>query len=210
MEENRELAPGYSLSVHGRRAGGPFLSEIDRGDGWLTVFAFTSQEGEAVATSVHVVPKPDSLKGWNDLHKWLLAHVSAAPPGGLTERRFPGVEAARSAVADAVRDLSADYLHGLSEIERDDLDAYRRGGGPGHDDFYYARLAAAYVDASERSRSPVADVAAELGYRREYVRDILHRARERGFLTRPEPGRRSGGQLTDKAIAVLALERGEE
>jgi hypothetical protein len=209
MEDTNEPVRGYA--VHVRRTGDPILVEVDRGDGWLTIYAVASQEGEPVVGSVHVVPKPDSLKGWNDLHKWLQAEVSSAPPpGGVTERRFPGVEVALSAAADAVRDLSSGYLRDLSEIERDDLDAYRRGGGPGHDDFFYARLAAAYVDASKRSRSPVADVAAEFGYRREYVRDILHRARERGFLTRPEPGRRSGGQLTDKAVTTLALERSEE
>jgi hypothetical protein len=195
--------PGDHLSA----APGPILVQVDRLDGWLTIYVVTTQEGEAVVSSVHVVAKPDTMKGRNDLVRWLRAESPSVPPGGLTERTFPGVEHALSAAADAVRELSPGYLRGLSEIERDDLDAYRReGGGPGHDDFFYARLAAAYVDASKSSRSPVADVAEELGYRRGYVRDILHRARERGFLTPPEPGRRAGGKLTDKAIATLARE----
>jgi hypothetical protein len=209
MGTTKQPVGGSTVSTHVRRAGGPILVKRDRGDGWLAVYAVSVQDEEPVVASFHVVPKPDSMKGWNDLHKRLGTEVVSAPPGGLTERYIPGVTAALAEAAIAVRELSSGYLRDLSEVERQDLDAYRRGGGPGHDDFFYARLAAAYVDASERSRSPVADVAAELGYRREYVRDILHRARARGFLTPPAPGRRSGGELTDKAVTTLARGEGE-
>jgi hypothetical protein len=85
------------------------------------------------------------------------------------------------------------------------LEAPRRVGRRGRPDLYYARLAAAYVSAVESGNPrPVAAVAEQLGdgYSSAYVRDALHRARERGLLIRPPRGR-AGGRLTNKALAML-------
>ena len=84
----------------------------------------------------------------------------------------------------------------------------RRPGRRGHGDLYYIEYAARYVAALDRGSSKaVAEVAEELSrdgrpHTAEYIRDVIHQARRRGLLTHAPPGR-PGGQLTDKAHAVL-------
>lgn len=53
------------------------------------------------------------------------------------------------------------------------------------------------------STRPVADLAAGMALSRERVRDLLHEARRRGFLTSAPRGR-PGGSVTEKARALLA------
>jgi hypothetical protein len=50
--------------------------------------------------------------------------------------------------------------------------------------------------------TPVVRVADEMGFSREYVRDVIHKAHVRGLLTEAPRGQ-AGGALTDKARAVL-------
>jgi hypothetical protein len=54
------------------------------------------------------------------------------------------------------------------------------------------------------SRHPVQDVARQLGqgHNATFVRDAIHRARERGLLTRAPRGK-ADGELTEKALALL-------
>ncbi len=98
---------------------------------------------------------------------------------------------------------------GLSEAS---IASSRRPGSSGRDDRFYALVAAAYVAAIERgSRKPVVAAADTLSkawegtYEPTYVRDLLHVARGRELLTRPPKGR-AGGQLTEKARALLRRE----
>lgn len=80
----------------------------------------------------------------------------------------------------------------------------KRRGRPGRPDIFYARLAASYVEAlMAGSRSPTADVAKNFLYSPEHVRDAIHTARERGLLSRPPGKGRPGGQLTERAKAML-------
>jgi hypothetical protein len=82
-----------------------------------------------------------------------------------------------------------------------------RTGVKGRSDRAYAALAACYVAAFERGeKSPVRAVADELGLGETTVRNYLAKARERGLLSAPEPGR-AGGVLTRKASTLLTSDR---
>lgn len=69
-----------------------------------------------------------------------------------------------------------------------------------------ATLAAHYTEALDAgSRKPVQDVADKLDMDPEHVRDGLHAARTEDLITRAGRGR-AGGELTDKALALLKEE----
>lgn len=157
----------------------------------------------------------------------------AAPPGGLTSRglrTFSLVQAHQEARQLAnigggkmtwKRREDAPRGSGIAGGDWDDLGYEpeavrepRRPGRRGREDWYYADFAARYVQADKRGSSrPVADVAEEMSrngetYTAAYVRDVIHQARRRGFLT-DAPAGRAGGTLTDKAHAALAAHRRE-
>lgn len=73
-------------------------------------------------------------------------------------------------------------------------------------DEFYAAVAAAYVQALEAgSRSPARDIADARSYSRSMVNNWIHEARRRDLLTEAPPGR-AGGELTERARALLAQE----
>lgn len=196
---------------------------------WLVYYRVVEQDQELVIAEMRVVPAPRSEKE----DRWLTASFRRpearprsyteprVPPGGLRARQLRSAIHTGKAIARARSEAGGwrDLLE--SKGVTDDswrpfsdqaLEAPRRVGRRGRSDRYYAKLAARYVAALEDgSTAPVAAVAEQLGegYSGAYVRDALHRARGRGLLTRPQRGR-AGGQLTDKALKALALEREEK
>lgn len=132
------------------------------------------------------------------------SHVEGlpTPPGGLSYRllrrlRIGALEAAaRRQMMEAPKVVAA-----LPKTWA--VDAARRPGSRGRDDVHYAEVAAAYVAAFKAgSDRPVVDVAESLYVAPKTVSNKLFRARERGLLTSPPRGR-AGGELTDKAKALL-------
>jgi hypothetical protein len=79
-------------------------------------------------------------------------------------------------------------------------------GRPGRDDLFYAQWARRYVKALEAApRSPIAHLVATSdnpGTTGDEIRARIRRARERELLTSTPKGR-PGGELTDKAKALL-------
>lgn len=71
----------------------------------------------------------------------------------------------------------------------------------GRTDRELAELAAVYV-SKRGERAPVEATAEEVGLPATVVRDALHKAREKGVLTRTQQGR-AGGELTPWAMALL-------
>jgi hypothetical protein len=178
-----------------------FSTPID--DYWSAEFHVAAQDGQVVITDLRIGP---SVSG--DVFN----PPPAMPPGGLTARtlrsvRFSEVlEHARSTLAE-IADSTG--LAGDSGLSRETLDAPRRPGRRGRPDLFYAEYAAEYVAAVRRgSRRPVPDIAATHNETPAYVRDVLHAARTRGLLTHPPAKGRPGGVLTEKALAVLAVHRG--
>lgn len=78
----------------------------------------------------------------------------------------------------------------------------RAGRGPkGRSDRELAELAAVYV-SKRGERAPVKVTAKEVGLHPTVLRDVLHRARKRGVLTRTKQGH-AGGQLTPYGRSLL-------
>lgn len=78
-----------------------------------------------------------------------------------------------------------------------------RPGRAGRDEREYAQICALYARKVTESRTPVKELAAELCLSTKTVRNIVTAGRERGLLT-PAPSGRSGGVLTEKALALLS------
>lgn len=199
---------------------------------WDSYVRFTAEDGHPVITELRILPtlmdqplngiiptfdggdwRPDAPDGGD----WR----PDAPEGGLTSRALRRVHLGRAlelAYEQLERWLDRDQRSGRpmpSKFTREAVSAPRRPGSKGRDDRFYVAVASLYVEALERgSRRPVVDAAQELSAKRRgvfepaYVRDVLHVARQRGLLSRPPKGR-AGGQLTDKARALLQREEAE-
>lgn len=83
------------------------------------------------------------------------------------------------------------------------MKAAPRPGRRGRDDRFYAALARDYVVVLSTSSSPVADLGEKYAMSRSQVRNLLHEARQRGLLTTPATRGQAGGELTDRARALL-------
>ncbi len=145
-------------------------------------------------------------------HAAVVRHVRNTPPSRLPL---------------AYSDKDWPWLKGLSlptgrtRIERTKEGNLVRPGRARRPDQDYAVWAQRYVKAlNEGSRSPVAELADRFGMKATQVRDLLREARRRELLTsltvdaaRDDLGRRrppglAGGQLTEKAIALLESTEG--
>jgi len=139
------------------------------------------------------------------------ASESVKPISARLLRRVPFGELERVARHSLRWELAVRWHHEHPDVRaslgdggqrlRSSLAAAQRPGRRGRDDAAYASLANEYVKRLS-SATPVKDLAAELDYSDDRVRNMLAEARRRKLLTRPSPGK-SGGQLTDKAIALL-------
>jgi hypothetical protein len=198
---------------------------------WLVTYTLETQDGYPVVSELRVVPCPstvraDTLKFRADTHKLaeelgLAAgnddlHVplptlrrvhrgdiepGEAPPGGLSGRLLRTLQP--SAVQEFTQTTLSRVSDPVARLYGYDPAGEPRHRGARHDDRFYATIAADYVRAlAAGSRHPVVDVADAHHYDAEYVRDVLHDARQRELLTRPPRGR-AGGQLTEKALSVL-------
>jgi hypothetical protein len=82
----------------------------------------------------------------------------------------------------------------------------KKGRPPRVPDAALAQLAADYVDVSAASRRPVADLAARHRTTAARMRDLIHAARVRGFLTAGRQGA-PGGRLTPRARAFTTRKK---
>jgi hypothetical protein len=104
--------------------------------------------------------------------------------------------------ADPVAQLLDAHERAMAQIGKS------KGGVTGrrrHRDEEYLAWAAAYVAClADGSTTPIAELARKYGVSRDTVRDRIHVARTRKLLTDVPEGARIGGELTDKARAMLA------
>lgn len=86
----------------------------------------------------------------------------------------------------------------------------KRPGRSGRDDRAYAEVAALYVEKLRTNpKTALKDLADDLGYSRSQVRNVLYTARRRRLLTAAQPGK-AGGELTEKALALLRHDEGSK
>ena len=197
-------------------------------ENWDAYVRFVAENGHPVIAELRVLPTlMDQPRD-----AWIIPTLEAGdqpprgdwlqepPEGGLTARTLrKGLHLGRASelayeqIDTWLRQEQRMARPRPSKFTRDAIDVPRRPGSKGRDDLYYAVVASAYVHALEQgSAKPVVTAAQALSkhyrgtYEPAYVRDLLHVARQRGLLTRPPRGR-AGGQLTEKAHAVLEREK---
>jgi hypothetical protein len=133
-----------------------------------------------------------------------IAPADGVPAGGLTARQLR-----RATLGDLTRGVSAGLVGRVMTAmapevtsTADDDEAHPRPGRAGRDDHFYAIWAARYAERAAYTPRPIADLAQEHDRPPARLREYIAEARRRGLLTATTPGR-SGGQLTDKARALL-------
>jgi len=142
------------------------------------------------------------------------APAPAGPPHPISGRLLRDIrfgELERVARESLRWELAVRHHHDHPEIRaslgdngrrlRESLAEAQRPGRRGRDDLAYASLAAEYVRRLGSGKE-VKELAADLSEGVQKIRNMLNEARRRKLLTRPAAGK-SGGQLTEKAIALL-------
>lgn len=182
---------------------------------WTSALRLALQDGHLVVAEVRVFPNEPSRRAAGLWSYEELGAAAKVPRGGLTTGLLRKVKLG-SYVRYARRTLEAltkrlaEYLeHAPAGTGAEFYRALASPAAPparrrrGRPDRFYARLAAGYLRAWEHgSRRPVAELADQHGVPQPQMRDMLHEARERGLLTKGDPGK-SGGALTAPARALL-------
>lgn len=180
-------------------------------DDWVIVLAFRIGAGRTELVAHLVCPRPDDYT-----LKWLGSIGRGLPLDEVPHRRLSSRVLRSAATTDlqhkarqAIRQLEAPIGPGgqgwMVPIGTTGDPERRPRGSRGTGDARLAQVAARYVDLCLESRSPVKDLADELGLARNTASSYLFRARERGLLTSDERGR-PGGELTPVARGLLAEE----
>lgn len=151
--------------------------------GWTAVATFRRRNGEFIMTELAVrADDPEASKG---VTARLLRQVSTTD--------LESAAAAASAEVDEIRKPDrrlppAPWFRGLAR-----------------DDLYFAEWAERWVKAvGAGSRSPNVDLARDHDMRPEQIRDLIHAARSRKLLTSGGGRGKVSGQLTEKAVRLLA------
>jgi hypothetical protein len=212
---------GKTLTKHGEIAGrrvtatlGPdecgdhWLQVYDHGWGWTVSYRLEGQDGEPVVAELRVFPGPSPFLGCPTTD-------AQTPRGGLTRRGLRdrvAIDEALELVPEILEHISA-HAEGLrladlpADMAAAGIDPH--DAGRGKPELWFAQLAQDYVEARRRSHRPIEDLRRLPRYRRYSVpsiRDYVHRARSKGLLSRGPGAGRAGGQLTDKARALLTAE----
>jgi len=192
----------------------------DLPDGWQCTYRVVAQDGQPVVAELCIHPSGEVPRGGLNTRVLrqvrLGKHVAALTGvirrslsrGRAREERTVDIPAApgrapQTRIDFGPDDIDRDLFEGLG-FEKPPPE--RRPGRPrSTSDRELADLAAAYVTAIEEgSVNPVAVAALERSYSHSHARDKLHEARERGLLTRPPTAGRAGGELTQKARALVS------
>ena len=209
--------PGWAVeAVVMRTDSGPVLTDLSVWPWQVTVAGpepGTSQMGGRVFAQGE--PHPES--GWSEL-------AEDVPPGGIPARLIRSINAGQlvalaqkqanaAAVVEADRadrfaasrpDL-ARYLRATSVASTSITGPVKRSGRRGNGIDHYLTWAVRYADKIEAGVAhPNKVLAKEHNETTNYVRDTITDARRRyGLLTKSGQGR-AGGQLTAKALALIA------
>jgi hypothetical protein len=172
-----EYSAGGEPIVRGRLPGHPE---------WKVTATFAHQGDQLVVASCSIAPAGD------------------LPLGGLTARQVR-----RATLGDLTRRVSVGLVGRIlgalapdATRPPDDDQTQPRPGRAGRDDHFYAVWAARYTERAAYTNRPIAELAEAHDRPPTRIREYIAEARRRGLLTATRPGR-SGGQLTDKARALL-------
>lgn len=181
------------------------------GDGWVASYRLMVKEGRPVIAEVRI--HLDDGRGQGN---WSEAPADLPGEGVPAQAlRRLGLKVAKEQFAAFHRELERDRefatLVPPSTYALGSALHSRRPGRKGHPESFYVLFALAYLDRlGKGSAHPIKDLAARPPVRisgyvsgrnvtsEASVRDIIHQARRKGFLTSSPPGR-AGGHLTPKA-----------
>jgi hypothetical protein len=188
--------------------------EMPLDDKWMTAYRLIAADhGEPVVGEIRVFPR-ESLNGrppGNWTAELLGVHASVPQggiPGDLLRHVRLGVTkefgpAFSRWFKGAPRRGTAQRPRGKRSQSVPAATPPKRGRPTDRGDRFYAQLASDYMKAlSGGNGNPVAVVARERSLEQAQVRDMVHQARKRGFLSGTRRGR-SGGHLTAKALDAL-------
>jgi hypothetical protein len=186
--------------------------ESPLGEEWVAAFRLFEQEGNLAIGELRIFPatdEKDRLPGRWPAEIEGLAATRVVPRGGLTARlvrtaRFDDVNTFIRSALDELRRRGF-ALEPWKGVVAAAPPAPKRAGRRGLPDVEYAKVAAAYV-ARIGQRNPVEEVAREMHYSHQRIREMLRTARRRGLLTDPPRRGRAGGDLTDRARRLLREE----
>jgi hypothetical protein len=162
-------------------------------DRWQVEYRLVARTKSLAIAELRVLPRPGA----------------ALPPGGLPARVLRKVRVGdyldvlgRAAHPDAPTKLGEKITAFLQPLlaapNRSPAGHSRRRPGrpPLTDDLLDQVVRAYNVAIAQSSRRPVRDAARQLDKKPARVRDLLHRARMRGKLPKPKPGRALSGNVT--------------
>jgi hypothetical protein len=136
--------------------------------------------------------------------------LRAVPLGSLEVTARSYLAIVYRQVAPLVERSSSGSMSSAWRDQFEQTSLQRRPGRQGRPDRDYAVLAAAYVAAvKERCPNPVARTAQAMHIAPATARNGLSEARRRGLLETPPVRNRAGGQLTPRALLLLADEGDE-
>src|SRR5215475_11585079 len=196
--------------------GGSVWYETQIDDTWMAAYRLAPQAGHVVVAELRVFPLEPERPRWSSLGagRWsaeVLGDTASVPRDGLSARVLRKVRVGEhSTKADEAlewwRTLGMlEGFSGLGDTRRRTTPTGPTRGRPGHPPLFYARLARTYAAAVARhSPRPTEVVAARHRLTVARARDLIHKARVRGFLTTTIKGRLAGA-LTPKAKAVLGI-----
>ena len=193
-----------------------FWLTVDLGEGWRAALRLMPHRGQAVVGELRVFPA-DEFPG-QEAGQWGAEYLGVRAWERVPEDLRTGITARLLRRVP----LGAHLKHGREMIAtlgkrvgwRDLVDrglyAERMEKRPRPDrrpDVFYAQIASEYTTRVEAgSRRPVADVAGRRRLPVGVIRDAVHEARMRGFLTPGAVGK-PGGALTSKATRLLRSKR---
>jgi hypothetical protein len=185
-------------------------------DTWMAAYRLARQSGHVVVAELRVFPLEPERPRWSATGAglWsaeLLGDAAQVPRDGLSARVLRKARMGEhSTMADEAlegwRALGLlEGFSGLGDTGRRTTPTGPTRGRPGHPPLHYARLARTYATAVARqSPRPTEVVAARHRLTVAHARDLIHKARVRGFLTTTSKGRLAGA-LTPKAKALLGI-----
>ncbi|MEV7050897.1 hypothetical protein [Streptomyces anulatus] len=169
-----------------------FVESVQRIGAWRVVMLWPLGSTQGGPRSITI--EPDEEGGLQEIARGVtttvLRKIDIAAGAEEAASFAPFAQLGRQAAEDLQRQKIARFRQGLATLPEGLSDEYLA---------VISNLYVHFVDAGQRA--PIADLEAWTGGKQATLKGHLRAARQRGYLTKVEG--KAGGQLTEKATAVL-------